>query len=88
MIWFILFIVLMIIGCITVYKSAEVHELHKIRAAFDNKENSINELIRERKNDSNFNFDYYQGELKELEEMKIMIENRINELRFYDINKE
>lgn len=88
MLWFILFIVLLICGCIVVYKTAEVHELHKMRAAFDNKEHAIKELMGERKNDSNFNFDYYQGELEELEEMKIMIENRINELKFYDINKE
>ena len=88
MLWFIGLILLLAVACIFVYKTAEVHELHNMRAAFENKEHAIKELLDEQKKDPKFNLDYYQGELEELEEMKAMIENRINELKFDDINKE
>ena len=45
MIWFILFLIVLIVGCYFVYKTAEVKELHKVRAAFENKEHDIQKLI-------------------------------------------
>ena len=44
MIWFILFITVIIVACFVVYKSAEVHELHKMRAAFEDKRHDIDEV--------------------------------------------
>jgi len=86
MIWFILFLIVLIVGCYFVYKTAEVKELHKVRAAFENKEHAIQKLIEDKKENPNFNFDYYNGGLEELEEMKALIEKRIEELKTFDIN--
>ena len=83
--WFIAFLFILVIGCIVVYKTAEVKELHKMRAAFDVKEHDIQKLIEDRKDDPKFNLDYYNGEIEELEEMKALIEKRIEELKTFDI---
>ena len=50
MIWLILFIIVIIVACFVVYKTAEVHELHKIRAAFDIKRHDIEKLIQDKAN--------------------------------------
>lgn len=85
MIWFIAFLVLMAIGCYCTYRTAEVHELHKMRAAFDIKEHDIEKLINEHKEEKDFNKCYYEGEIEELEEMKKMIDKKIEELKAFDI---
>lgn len=85
MIWFILFIIVIIVACFVVYKSAEVHELHKMRAAFEDKRHDIEKLIKDRKNDSDFNNDYYQGELEELDEVEAIIDENIHLLKYFDL---
>lgn len=75
MIWFfILFLVILVLACFATYKTAEVHELHKVRAAFDYKREDIEKLIEAHKKDKDFNLDYYQGELEELDELTAFIE--------------
>lgn len=85
MIWFILFITVIIVACFVVYKSAEVHELHKMRAAFEDKRHDIEKLIKEHKADSDFNNDYYQGELEELDEVEAIIDENIHLLKYFDL---
>ena len=85
MIWFIAFLVLMVIGCYCTYRTAEVRELHKMRAAFDIKEHDIEKLINKHKEEKDFNKCYYEGEIEELEEMKKMIDKKIEELKAFDI---
>ena len=74
MLIFILFLVILVVACIVTYKTAEVHELHKVRAAFDYKREDIEKLIKEHRKDNDFNLDYYQGELEELDELTALIE--------------
>lgn len=75
MLWlFILFLVVLLVACFVTYKTAEVHELHKVRAAFDYKREDIEKLIEEHKKDKDFNIDYYHGELEELDELTEFIE--------------
>ena len=81
---FILLIVLLIVSAIVVYKSAEVHELHKMRAAFEDKREDIRQLIIERKMDPNFNYDYYQGELEEIDELEVLIDEELEILKNFD----
>lgn len=85
MIWLILFIIVIIVACFVVYKTAEVHELHKIRAAFDIKRHNIEKLIQDRKNDSDFNNDYYLGALDELEEVETIIDENIHLFKYFDL---
>lgn len=80
----ILLIVLLIVSAIVVYKSAEVHELHKMRAAFEDKREDIRQLIIERKMDPNFNYDYYQGELEEIDELEALIDEELEILKNFD----
>ena len=85
MIWFILFIILMIVGCITVYKSAEAHELHKMRAAFEDKKVNINKFMKEHNNDPDFNMEYYYGEIEELDELEALIDEELQLLKYFDL---
>ena len=85
MFWFIGFIILAIVACICTYKTAEVHELHKVRAAFENRELEIEKLIKEHSGEKDFNKVFYEGEIEELEELKSEIEKRIKELKAFDI---
>lgn len=85
MIWFIGFLILAIIGCYCTYKTAEVHELHKMRAAFENKKHDIENLIAEHNKDANFNDDYYQGELEEIDEIEAIIDENIHLLKYFDV---
>ena len=46
MFWiFILFLVFTAAGCYVAYKEAKVHELHKMRAAFENKKHEIEKIM-------------------------------------------
>ncbi len=75
----------MIIGCYCTYRSAEVHELHKMRAAFENREHEVEEFIEKHTNEKDFNKVFYEGEIEELEELKAAIDKRIQELKTFDI---
>ena len=86
MIWFIAFLVLLVIGCYCTYRSAEVHELHRMRAAFENKKHEIERLVREYENEKDFNKIFYEGEISELEELKKDIDKRIDELKAFDLD--
>lgn len=85
MIWFIGILALMIFGCYCTYRSAEVHELHKMRAAFENRERDVEELIEKHTGEKDFNKVFYEGEIEELEELKAAIDKRIQELKTFDI---
>ena len=75
----------MVLACYCTYKTAEVHELHKVRAAFDNKEEEIKKIIESGSENPKFNLDYYKGEIEELEELKAQINKRIEELKNFDL---
>ena len=83
--WLILLLVIIIVACIFVYKTAEVHELYNIRAAFENKKHNIENIINNEKDNIDFNKSYYEGEIKELEELKVLIDKRIEELKFFSV---
>lgn len=85
MIWLIAFLILAVIGCYCTYKTAEVHELHKMRAAFEDKKHDIEKLIADRKDDSDFKDDYYQGELEEIDEVEAIIDEELRLLKIFDI---
>ena len=85
MLWFIGFIILAIIACFCTYKTAEVHELQKMRAAFENKEHEIEKLIKEHSEEKDFNKVFYEGEIEELEELKLEIDKKIEKLRTFDV---
>lgn len=83
--FFILFLILIIAACAVVYKTAEVHELHKMRAAFEDKRRDIKRLIEEHKTDGNELLNaYYQGELEEIEEVESIINENIHLLKYFD----
>ena len=73
MIWiFIAFIVCMIAGCFVTYKTTKHHELHKIRAAFDDRMHVIETIRRMHEQNYDSDVDYLKGEeegLKEAEEI-------------------
>jgi hypothetical protein len=85
MFWFIGFLVLAVFACIFVYRTAEVHELHNVRAAFENRERDIKKLIQERSEEKDFNKVFYEGEIEELEELKKEIDAQIEKLKNFDI---
>lgn len=74
----ILILIVLIAAAIVTYKTAEVHELHKMRAAFEDRRASIEELIKQKKNDENFNNDYYQGELEAIDEVEAIIKEELD----------
>lgn len=46
MIWiFIGFLICMVAGCYVAYKEAKIHELHKMRATFDEKMNAVKTIM-------------------------------------------
>ena len=86
MLFIILTIVLLIVSAVVVYKSAEAHELHKMRAAFEDKRSYIQGLINERGYDiHNFNYDYYQGELEAIDEIEAIIDEELEALKNFDL---
>ena len=85
MIWLIAFLILAVIGCYCTYKTAEVHELHKMRATFEDKKHDIEKLIADRKDDNDFKDDYYQGELEEIDEVEAIIDEELRLLKIFDI---
>jgi len=85
MIWLNAFLILAVIGCYCTYKTAEVHELHKMRATFEDKKHDIEKLIADRKDDNDFKDDYYQGELEEIDEVEAIIDEELRLLKIFDI---
>jgi uncharacterized protein YpmB len=62
MIYIIVFLIVIIVACAVTYKTAEVHELHKMRAAFENRRH---DLYNNRTADDD---DYFRGEEKGLKD--------------------
>ena len=81
---FILGLALIAVAAIVAYKTAEVNELHKMRATFEDKRKYIKKLIEDHQNDLNFNNDYYQGCLEELDEVEEVIDENIHLLKYFD----
>ena len=75
---FFLFLVfiLIVIAAIVVYKAAGIHELQKMRTAFENRRNSLECLIKQSSDDE----DYYLGELHALEELEDLIDEELENL--------
>lgn len=73
MIWiFIAFLICMAIGCVVTYKTAKHHELHKIRAEFEDRIHVINSIRRLHGQNYDSEVDYLKGKeegLKEAEEI-------------------
>ena len=78
--FFILGLVLIVVAAIVVYKTAEVHELHKMRAAFEDKRQYLEGIIKQ---DSDSK-DYHLGELHELEELEALIDEELEILKNFD----
>ena len=78
--FFILGLVLIVGAAIVVYKTAEVHELYKMRAAFEDKRQYLEGII----NQGSDSKDYYLGELHELEELEALIDEELEILKNFD----
>ena len=63
--FFILGLAFITVAAIVAYKTPEVHELHNMRATFEDRRHSIECLIKQSPDDK----DYYIGELHILEEL-------------------
>ena len=81
-IWIIAFIVILVIGCICVYKTAEVHELHKLRAAFENKKHEIEHIMN---SDDVYTVKLHEAEINEINELEKIIDIEIDHLKLYDL---
>lgn len=73
MIWiFITFLICMVVGCVVTYKTTKHHELHKVRAAFEDRMHVIDSIRRLHEQNHDSDVDYLKGEkegLKEAEEI-------------------
>lgn len=77
MFWvFLLIIILLALACFIVYREAEVHELHKMRAAFEDRRKEIETIIKTQTIDSQRTKDVLDGEITELDEVIEMVEER------------
>ena len=73
MIWvLVLFLICIAFGCYVAYKEAKHHELHKMRAAFEDKKHDIETLIA--KEDDKENKEILKGELLGFEKAVEMLE--------------
>ena len=88
--WFIAFIILIIISCFIIYHEAEVHELHKMRAAFSDIKIRIEHVKaeydkhqKENKDSSNESFENGEliGELKEISEVIKIVDTEIEKVK-------
>ena len=59
-------------GCYVTYKEAKIHELHKMRAAFEDKKHNIETMIA--KDDDKENKEILKGELLGFEKAVEMLE--------------
>lgn len=77
MFWvFLLIIILVALACFIVYREAEVHELHKMRAAFEDRRKEIETIIKTQTIDSQRTKDVLDGEITELDEVIEMVVER------------
>lgn len=86
MLIFIAFIIILIIGCFVVYRSAEAHELHKMRAAFSDIKEHIEAVKAEyekhqKENSDDFTNGEIEGELKELDEVIEIVDEEIEKVK-------
>lgn len=81
---FVLVILLIGFGGFLIYKSTMVHELHNLKTKFEDKKEDIQELIKDRKDGSDFNYEYYQGELEEIDELTSIIDDELEDLKNFD----
>lgn len=81
---FILIVVLLIVSAFIIYKRSEVCALYKLRKSFMVKKEDIQKLLENRGSDLNFNYEYYQGELEEIDELIAIIDKNIQELKNFD----
>lgn len=85
--FFIVLIVLLAVSAYVVYKEAEVHELHKMRAAFEDKREKIQQFIDDYKNQkTDFSYDYFQGKLKEIDDLESIIDEELEILKNFDFS--
>ena len=77
-------IVLLILSAVVVYKTAEVHELHKMRAAFEDKKFKINKLIEDHGKHLEVDPEYLKGELDEIDELESIIDEELQILKNFD----
>ena len=63
-----LIIVLIAVGCVSVYKTAEVNELHKIRAAFEDKRNVLAEHYKHLEDNKSKEAIKEEGEIQGLDD--------------------
>lgn len=85
----IIFVVVLVVAAVAVYKTAEIHELHKMRAAFENRKIDIQKLIEDRKDsDPDFNYEYYQGELQEIDELNALIDEELEILKNFNFDSD
>ena len=75
MIWVcLIFVVLIVFGCYVTYKEAKHHELHKVRACFENKHHKIEELLENAEKEHDEEVErIFLGELRGIEEALEMI---------------
>ena len=83
-IFFILLIILLAGAAVVVYKGAEVHELHKMRAAFEDKRVKIQRLIDEHGKHLELDPEYLRGELDEIDELEALIDEELEILKNFD----
>lgn len=83
----IVIIVLLIVAAFVTYKTAEVHELHKMRAAFSDIKRHI-EVVKSEyeksKNQDDYTDGKYAGEIEEINEAINLINDELDELKSFD----
>lgn len=87
--WFIVFIVLIAISCFIIYHEAEVHELHKMRAAFSDIKHRIEHVKAEYEKHQvtkdivkdSFEEGVVEGELKELDEVINVVDTELEKVK-------
>ena len=85
----IIFVVVLVAAAFVTYKTAEAHELHKMRAAFEDRKIDIQKLIADHKdNDPDFNYDYYRGELEEIDELESLIDEELEILKNFNFDSD
>lgn len=78
----IILIVLLVVGCIFTYHTAETHELHKMRAQFLDVKQRI-ELVKaehEKHQKDEFTDGELEGELREIDEVIKIVDNELDKL--------
>lgn len=76
MLWFILIILGIVASCYVTYKTAEVHELHKMRAAFEYRKHAIEKV-------SNTT---YNSEIEGLNDAINIVDIELDNLKTFDLN--